>query len=139
MLMAEVAHRGKNTKLFRESDTPGVFGEVTAIRELDPPGGERGEIDSTTLSSAATESIAGEPNFETVSFVQLKQGPTAMFLALNADFDDGSVRGWRIDYPDGTSAAFDGWVQRRKVRPAQFGAVLEIETTIKVTGTTTWS
>jgi hypothetical protein len=63
--MAETAYRGKNTKLYRETDAPGVYEEVTAIRELDPPGGERTEIDSTTLSSAATETIPGEPNFET--------------------------------------------------------------------------
>jgi Lambda phage tail tube protein, TTP len=137
--MAETAYRGKNTKLYRETDVPGVYEEVTAIRELDPPGGERTEIDSTTLSSAATETIPGEPNFETVPFVQLKQGATAMFSALNADFENGSIRGWRIDYPDGTSAAFDGWIQRRKVRPAQFNSILEMETVIKVTGSTTWS
>jgi hypothetical protein len=138
MAAPQAAFRGKHTKLFRETDTPGTYEEVTAIRGLTPPRGTKDRIESTTLDSDAREYIGGEPDFGNATFRQLMQD-TPMFAALEDDFATSTVRQWRIDYTTGQSQTFSGYVAERGVPEVAFDGVLEVETVITCSGFPTWA
>lgn len=116
-----------------QSDT--VLGHLTSIGEI---GGEREEIDVTTLDSpdGAKEYEAG----------QLSAGDCPIKGKMKAAADEtqiekmiallnsGATRSWIVTYPSGATWEFDAYVKAFKTAPAEVDGQLEWEGTLRISG-----
>lgn len=130
--------------------------EITDIIDVTPPSPDSDEIEITNLSSTAKEFLQGLRDYGEGSF-ELNWSPTnASHIALQADFDSGTLREWLIGFSDGTTAAptvaasafavpattrswvkFTGFVKGLKVKGGT-NDVFKATLTVRASGTPTY-
>ena len=121
----------QGTQLFKVNSTTTSV-EIGNIISFNPPSPSSDEIDITSLTSTAKEYLQGlrdygEGTFE-LNWDPATTGGTAPYhVALQTDFDAGTVREWIIGFSDGTAAA-------PTVTASAFGTPATTRTWIKFTG-----
>lgn len=111
-----------------------TYTDVTNGGEL---GGERGDIDVTTLDSKGKEYVPGMMDNGELALEML--ATVANYSSLEADFNAGAVSTYAITFPIGTVGAnmdkkFNGYLKSCKITGIEPDGVLKISATVKVSG-----
>lgn len=116
-----------------QSDT--VLGHLTSIGEI---GGEREEIDVTTLDSpnGAKEYEAGQLSAGDCPIKGKMKAATdeALIEKLIALLNSGETRSWIVTYPSGATWEFNAYLKAFKTAPAEVEGQLEWEGTLRISG-----
>jgi predicted secreted protein len=129
-------YSGFEVELHMETGTPGTYAAVANIRDLDGPGIEVEEVDSSSRSSGWMTFRPGMKNGGEVS-LDVVYDP-ALHTTLRATI--GTTKNWKIVMPD-TGAeewAFSGFVKQFSPS-APLNDALTADITIKVSGEVTFT
>lgn len=129
--MATLANGTKLHKLNEEgTGYDFTFTDVTTGGEL---GGERSEIDTTTLDSAAKESMPGLADNGELSLEML--ATVGNYTQLEEVYSSGKVEKYAVTFPFESGALdkkFNGWVKTCKITGIEPDGLLKISATIRI-------
>ena len=126
-----------------DSASPNTFTEIAEVKSIGGPNEDSEELDTTHLRSVGgyREYIqsfkdGGELPL-TMNFLPT-DGSQDSVTGLRALYTSGAIRGFKITYHDTTTCTFDAYVKAMGV-PVDVGSVLELNSTLRITGATTWT
>lgn len=125
------------TKLYKLGDNGNIeytFSDVTSIGDF---GGERTEIDVTSLDSNAREYVGGMIDNGELSLEMLAS--VEGYSALETDFMNNNISDYAIVFPTGTSESnmnkkFKGFIRTLQITNIEPDNILRVSATIRITG-----
>jgi hypothetical protein len=115
-----------------------AFAAIAEIVTMEPPAGEASEVEVTHLTSPAKEFRAGLADYGSgTATLNLIPGDSSQ-EQLEDDAADGTVRNYRIMFPDGTNGrAFAAFISSFKLDSIGADAPLRATATFRATGPVT--
>jgi hypothetical protein len=127
---------------FGDSASPNTFTEVAEVSSIGGPNEDSEELDMTHLRSTGgyreflqSFKDAGELAL-TMNFIPSNATQNSV-AGVRSLYQSGAVRGWKINFPDGTTCTFDAYVKAIG-QVATVGQKLELNVTLRITGATVW-
>lgn len=131
----------QGTKILRApASSPASFTEITEVRSIGGPTETSDELDVTHLMSTGgrREYIQSFRDSDDL-VVEMNYVPgDAVQQLLRVDYETGTINTWKVEYPDGATAVFEGFVKGRS-SPAAVGEVLVFNVTIRISGQVTYT
>ncbi len=135
-----MATRAQGTTLeMTRADGSGVsIGRLTSVGEIEA---EAEELDVTTLESTGgyREYIQGFRDSGTIELEGYHDAGDAGQKAVREAFASGEICTFRVSFPDGSTAAFSGFIKKHAIGSAEvdgaigFGAVIRVSGPVTVT------
>ena len=128
-----------NGTQFHKLDSAGTAYEytLTDVTNGGEIGGERSEIDITTLDSEAKESMGGLPDNGELTLEML--ATVDNYSKFETDFKAGTINTYAVTFPFGTTESnmdkkFKGWVKSCKITGIEPDGLLKVAATIRISG-----
>lgn len=119
--------------------TPVSWTEIKEIYDVNPDGGESGEIDTTHLQSTAKEFMTGLKDWGSISMDMAWLFDDAGQLALLEAQAAASKKDFKITYSNSKTATFEGYVKNVSGPTASVDDKLTGAASIKISGTVTFA
>lgn len=97
---------GTGSKLEMSSDNGTTFTEVASIKTIPDIGADPEKIDVTSLADDKKKNVPGIQNTSTLAFQVVYKGDNFKTALTHAG--DHKQYKWRVTYPDGMTATFEG-------------------------------
>lgn len=136
--MATTRAQGTVLKMKIGNGAQQTVGKLTSVSEIEP---EAEEVDVTTLESTGgyREYIQGFRDSGEVSLEGYHDAGDAGQKAVRSAFASGAKCEFEVGFPDGTKAAFSGFIKKHSIGSAEvdgaigFGAVIRVSGPVTVT------
>ena len=136
--MATTRAQGTTLKMKIGNGAQQTVGKLTSVSEIEP---EAEEVDVTTLESTGgyREYIQGFRDSGEVSLEGYHDAGDAGQKAVRSAFASGAKCEFEVGFPDGTKAAFSGFIKKHSIGSAEgdgaigFGAVIRVSGPVTVT------
>lgn len=136
--MATTRSQGTTLKFTPTGGTLVTVGKLTSVGEIQP---EAEEVDITTLDSTGgyREYMQGFRDSGEVELSGFHDAADAGQTALRAAFAAGTTGEFLVEFPDGTTVSFSGFIKSHTIGSAEvdgaigFGAVIRISGAVSVT------
>jgi predicted secreted protein len=136
--MVTAAVHARGTKIAYEAGSPAAFTDVAEVLDITAPTPNRPEIEVTNHDSPSLtkEFIADDIDPGTMDF-EMNFIDNASQDAVQAFFDAGETRTWRITFTNGRVWTFLAYVQAFSATAPAVGSQLRASCTLRLAGTIT--
>ena len=131
--MATTRSQGTTLKFTPAGGEQLTVGRLTSVGEIAP---EAEELDVTTLESMGgyREYMQGFRDSGELELTGYHDASDAGQKAIRAAFASGAAGAFEVDFPDGTTVSFSGFVKSHSIGSAEVDGVIGFGATIRISG-----
>ena len=131
--MATTRSQGTTLKFTPAGGEQLTVGRLTSVGEIAP---EAEELDVTTLESTGgyREYMQGFRDSGELELTGYHDASDAGQKAIRAAFASGAAGAFEVDFPDGTTVSFSGFVKSHSIGSAEVDGVIGFGATIRISG-----